>query len=343
MNQKLTSAISIIKQNMSKSKLKMKQEIDEAMKAVTKAKGAEKKEEAKVDALKATAKADGKASKENFLARAKEKYTEMMRLAKKKQHERLKKANEKFDKNVQKDTKKRLPKIAAVKKNSRGRRNLVQLLSGHTVTLRWSKYLCESRWCGKSDIELEELKRKNEQTVVTEHGRKKRASLEHEEKVVKASQERQVAVIASQEKTSVQKAEANALLQRTSTEVQKHRVETISKAEAEAEAKRVQADIAFENTTLNAEAEKNKLVNDAEAIKLDAGAEKEASKHLIEKRKFELDLREKEILNKLAAKGNFNLIGEPGDKMVQAMMTGEFSSKDAGSPGSGGGGGWFRR
>lgn len=116
MNQKLTSAISIIKQNMSKSKLKMKQEIDEAMKAVTKAKGAEKKEEAKVDALKATAKADGKASKENFLARAKEKYTEMMRLAKKKQHERLKKANEKFDKNVQKDTKKRLPKIAAVKK-----------------------------------------------------------------------------------------------------------------------------------------------------------------------------------------------------------------------------------
>merc|ERR1711959_548558 len=84
MNQKLTSAISIIKQNMSKSKLKMKQEIDEAMKAVTKAKGAEKKEEAKVDALKATAKADGKASKENFLARAK-----------KKQHERLKKSERK--------------------------------------------------------------------------------------------------------------------------------------------------------------------------------------------------------------------------------------------------------
>merc|ERR1719287_219877 len=55
----------------------------------------------------------------------------------------------------------------------------------------------------KSDIDLEELKRKNEQTVVMEHGRKKRASLQHEQKIVKAGQDRQVAVIQSQEKTQV--------------------------------------------------------------------------------------------------------------------------------------------
>lgn len=177
----------------------------------------------------------------------------------------------------------------------------------------------------KSDIELEELKRKNEQTVVMEHGRKKRASLQHEEKIIQAGQERQVAVIQTSEKTQVEKNEATAKLKRTQIEVQRHRVETISKAEADAEALRVQADIAYENMTLNAEAEKQKFIGDAKAIKMDADAERATSQQLKKKRQFELDIREKEILNKLAQKGNFNLIGEPGDKMVDAVMTGRFS------------------
>merc|ERR1719482_2625840 len=161
----------------------------------------------------------------------------------------------------------------------------------------------------KSDIELEELKRKNEQTVVMEHGRKKRASLQHEEKIVQAGQERQVAVIQTSEKTQVEKNEATAKLKRTQIEVQRHRVETISKAEADAEALRVQADIAYENMTLNAEAEKQKFIGEAKAIKMDADAERATSQQL----------------NKIAQKGNFNLIGEPGDKMVDAVMTGRFS------------------
>lgn len=193
----------------------------------------------------------------------------------------------------------------------------------------------------KSDIELEELKRKNEQTVVTEHGRKKRAGLQHEEKMVKAGQDRQVAVIQAQEKTQVNKAEATALLARTNIEVQRYRVETISKAEAEAEAKRVAADIHYENTTLNAEAEKTKFLGDAKAINMDAEAEKATSQQLRKKRLFELDLREKEILNKLAEKGNFNLIGEPGDKMVDAVMTGRFSQPASGGGASSGVGGLF--
>lgn len=177
----------------------------------------------------------------------------------------------------------------------------------------------------KTEIELEELKRKNENTIVMEMGRKKRANLDHEEKLVQSSQLRQVAVIQCQEKTQVALAEATALLQRSKVQVQKERVEQISKAEAEAEAKRVQADVDFERATLNAEAEMKKLMNDGMAIKLDADAEREASKHLVQKRKFDLEIREKDILNKLASKGNFNLIGAPGDKMVDAMMTGNFS------------------
>jgi len=189
----------------------------------------------------------------------------------------------------------------------------------------------------KNDMGLEELKRKNEQTVVTEHGRKKRAGLEHEQKVVKADQDRQVLVIQTNEKTQVQLSETTALLSRTEIDAKRFRVETISKAEAEAEAMRVQADIDFENITLNAEAERQKYEGDAKAIALDAEAESATSKFLLEKRKFELDIREKEILNKLASKGNFNLIGDPGDKLIDSVMTGQFTE------GGGGSSGWFSK
>jgi len=191
----------------------------------------------------------------------------------------------------------------------------------------------------KSDIELEELKRKIEQTVVTEQGRKKRAGLEHEQKVVKAEQDRQVAVIGVKETTQIRLSETDALLSRTEINARRYRVETISVAEAEAEALRVQAEIDYENITLNAEAEKQKYEGDAKAIRMDADAEIQTSKFLVEKRKFELDIREKNILNVLAQKGNFNLIGEPGDKMINSLLDGQFT--DTG--GGGGGSSWFSK
>lgn len=191
----------------------------------------------------------------------------------------------------------------------------------------------------KYDIELEELKRKNEQTVVTQSGVKKRAELEHQQKKVQADEKTHVTLVEVNQKAQVQKAEAVALQERTKIDVERYRVEQISKAEADAEATRVKADVEYEKAQVNAEAEKNRLTSDGTAIKLDAGAEEMASQHLVKKRQYELEMREKEILNKLASKGNFNLIGEPGDKMVDAVMTGQFSaaSNEGGSQRSG----WF--
>jgi len=190
----------------------------------------------------------------------------------------------------------------------------------------------------KSEIELEELKRKNEQVIVMENGKKKRAELVHEQKIVKAGEERQVALIEGQQKTQVNAVEATAKFERTKTELEKNRVETISRAEAEAEARRVQADVHFEAATVNAEAEMQKLIGEAKAIKMDAAAEAEASKHLSHKRKYELEMREKEILTKLAAKGNFNLIGDPGDRLVDAMMTGHLNPTGSNEKTAG----WFK-
>jgi regulator of protease activity HflC (stomatin/prohibitin superfamily) len=183
----------------------------------------------------------------------------------------------------------------------------------------------------KSDIGVEELKRKNEQVVVAEHGRKKRAGLDHEQKVVKAGEEHQVAVIEMQQQTEVLKAETTAQLERKKVELQMYKIDTVSKAESEKKEREAHADVDYQKQVSGAEAEQLRLLKEAEAIRLDAKAEQETSRLLEQKRSHDLTIREREILNQLATKGNFNLIGEPGDKMVDSMITGSFGETSAAS------------
>jgi len=174
----------------------------------------------------------------------------------------------------------------------------------------------------KCDMDLEELKRKNEQAIVTEQGRKARAELNHEQRLVKEEELTSTATIEAGQHAKVLSMEQNALFERTKIQMEQHRVETISKAEADAEARRVQADIGYEKALMIANAEKDRLTGEAEAIKLDAKAEADASQHLTHKRRHELDLREKDVLMKLATKMDYNLIGGPGDVVVGAVMSG---------------------
>lgn len=188
-----------------------------------------------------------------------------------------------------------------------------------------------------SALEVEELAKKSEQAIVMETGKKKRAELNLEQRMVKADEERSTAMIEAQTQGQVGKMEATSALERTKVNLERARVEAISKAEAEAEARRVQADIGFESSQMNAEAEKQRLLGQAEAIKLDAQAEAKASQHLTQKRKHELDMREKEVLKELAEKANYNLIGEPGDRLVDAIMTGHLTGNSTKGSGS-----WFK-
>merc|ERR1740120_617991 len=174
----------------------------------------------------------------------------------------------------------------------------------------------------KADMELEELGRKNEQTIVMEQGKKKRAELETDQRMVKENELTQTSVIEAQTKAQVGMMEAKASLDRARINMERQRVEAISRAEADAEARRVQADIQYRQVQMTSEAEKRKFEAEAAATKLDADAEAKASGPLTHKRKHELEMREKEVLRKLAQKANYNLIGASGDRLVDAMMTG---------------------
>jgi len=188
----------------------------------------------------------------------------------------------------------------------------------------------------KSQLELEGLKRNHEQSIVKENGNKKMAELNREKGLVKAAELLSTARIEAEQQAQVLKMETTAKRERTKVEMERARVEQISKAEADAEARRVQADISYEKAQMTAEVEKQRFVGEAEAIKLDSQAEAKASQYLTHKRKHELEMREKDVIMKLAQKANYNLVGQPGDRLVDGMMQGTLGGGAAASNG------WFR-
>lgn len=174
---------------------------------------------------------------------------------------------------------------------------------------------------------LEELKRKNEQTIVAEQGRKRHAELSHEKLLVKEDELDNTTRIETEKAWQVKRMEVTARLERLKIDVQRDRVTTISKAEADAEARRVKADIAFDQQKLEAEAEQASYEGKAETIRLDAEAEAEASQHLTHKRTHDLQMREKDVIMQLAKFCDYSILGDSGDKLVEAMMTGSIGDR----------------
>merc|ERR1719203_2614730 len=101
-----------------------------------------------------------------------------------------------------------------------------------------------------------------------------------DQKMVKETELTQTAVIEAQTKTQVNMMESKAALDRAKINMEKQRVETISQAEADAEGRRVQADIQYRQVQMNSEAEKQRHLGESAATKLDAEAEAKATLHL---------------------------------------------------------------
>lgn len=173
-----------------------------------------------------------------------------------------------------------------------------------------------------SDMAIEEIKRKSEQVLVSEAGRKKRAELEFEQRSVKAEEDGRINMIEAETQVEVQKMAVLTQLSRTKTELETYRVTELAKADAQAAATKIKAEMDFEAATIEAGWQQEKMICDAEATKHEADAEALASKCLVAQRKHELSTREKTILAGLAAKGDFNLTGSAGDTIVGAMMSG---------------------
>jgi len=120
----------------------------------------------------------------------------------------------------------------------------------------------------------------------------------------------------------VEEMQAQTQMNRTKMLLETERVKEHARAEAASAEIKIHADLMEESSTIEAKAQEKEVLSNAEVIKLEAMAEKEATRNLAAKRKHELDLHEKRILLGLSEKGNFNLVGTSGDRLVNAMMTG---------------------
>merc|ERR1719223_2134549 len=177
-----------------------------------------------------------------------------------------------------------------------------------------------------SEMAIEEIKRKTEQTLVTQNGHKKRAELEFEQRSVKTEEEGRVHMIQAEARSQVTLKEIDAQLNRTKTSLETFRTKELATTAAAAATKKIKADEDYEVKVIEAQWQEEKAICEAQAQKYEASAEKEASKCMVASREHEKQLREKDILCKLAQNGKFNLVGTPGDKLVSAMMTGSLKN-----------------
>lgn len=173
-----------------------------------------------------------------------------------------------------------------------------------------------------SDMAIEEIKRKSEQVIVAQTGNRRRAELEFDQKSVKAEEDGRVRLIEAEAKAQVMLKEIEAELKRKQVNLETYKVKEMASAEAAANSRRIKADEQAEIKVIEASWQEEEMKGQAKCQMFEATAEVEASKCLQAKRRHELLLREKEILAKLASKGNFNLVGAAGDRIVSAMMSG---------------------
>jgi len=174
-------------------------------------------------------------------------------------------------------------------------------------------------------MNIEEIKRRLEQTLVAEQGRANRAELEFDQRKVKAEEDGRVALIDAESTSQVTHLETETQLKRTKVTLETLQVQENAQAKEYDLTVRKEAELNGEVREITASMNEKTMICEAEATKYEAAAEKEASKGLIHARKHELDLREKEILASLAGTGNFNLVGTSGDRLVAAMMTGKLT------------------
>jgi len=180
-----------------------------------------------------------------------------------------------------------------------------------------------------SEMQIEGIRRAQEQTLVAEAGKKRQAELQFEQRSVKAEADGECDLIQARGKIEVALLTTQTDLDRTKQRLETWRVSTVNEKETSTDAKRVQADLDCEKEIIRATWREEEMIAAATITKCEAGVEADAIASLAAKREHDLLLREKTILEKLATKGSFNLIGSSGDHLISAMLKGSLSDKTA--------------
>lgn len=174
----------------------------------------------------------------------------------------------------------------------------------------------------QSVMDVENINRRQEQVKVAEAGRKRRSELEHDQRVIKVEEEGKVAMIVADGQVQVAQKRVDTELMLTKTKLETWKLKELAEAHAKALELKAKADHEEEVAQIEALAKLEKMNSEAEIITCDAAVEAETWEHKKAMREHELLLKEKGILSNFAEKGAFNLIGTPGDRLVNSVLAG---------------------
>merc|ERR1712176_1515803 len=124
--------------------------------------------------------------------------------------------------------------------------------------------------------------------------------------------------------------EAQSDLNRAKVQAEKNKMEQINKARMEEQEIKLQADLDAKMMTADSYIELTQSKQKADAIKLEARAEKELAAQIQKTREHELNPERKKILAELAEQGDFNLVGAQGDAALKALLDGEIKDSASG-------------
>eukprot|EP00397_Hematodinium_sp_SG-2012_P046362 GEMP01052348.1.p1 GENE.GEMP01052348.1~~GEMP01052348.1.p1 ORF type:complete len:447 (+),score=91.14 GEMP01052348.1:98-1438(+) len=182
----------------------------------------------------------------------------------------------------------------------------------------------------KLEIDIETVKRKNEQLLVGTVGEKRMASVEQEQRKLKGEETKNVEILKMEEDILGLMRQAETDLQRAKDNAQKIRMENINRAKHEAQKIRVAADMDHKMKVAESYGELQVNLRKADALRLQSDAERKGQKLLMAKRQHELQLQEKKILQQVAEHGKFNLIGPSGDAIIKSLLEGKIQNSSSG-------------
>merc|ERR1712137_610315 len=163
-----------------------------------------------------------------------------------------------------------------------------------------------------------------------DNGKKRMATIAQEQERINAEEKARVAIAKAEEDVSVRTTAAQSDLNRAKVQAEKNKMEQINKAKMEEQEIKLKADLDAKEMTTESYIELTWAKQKAEAIKLEAKAEKELGAQIQKTRDHELALERKKILAELAEQGDFNLVGAQGDAALKSLLDGEIKDSSSG-------------
>jgi len=163
--------------------------------------------------------------------------------------------------------------------------------------------------------------RENERRKATEEAKRSRALITQDIQSLEANMEKILQEIKAQEQSEVTKVrtEANQTVLKINADKDKLILEL--KAKQDAEVRRIQAETDKYFREVNSKADVVVAENTAKALELIGEAEQKASKKLIAKRKFEIDMQNVQIWNKVASNANIIISSDENNPLTQSLFT----------------------